>query len=141
MKKSCKDCLREGIVTNRPAPHPGPRCTSHHRIEKKRRKLCASEKRVEANFGLTPEQYDAIYEAQGGRCFICRVARGIVKRLAVDHVHSLCDDHPPEQGCPRCVRALLCGPCNQMIGRLGVEALQRAAEVLTDPPARKILHS
>ena len=140
MNKPCKDCLKEGVVTNRPAPHPGPRCTTHHRLEKQRRRLRASEKRVEANFGLFPEQYDAIYEAQGGRCYVCRVARGIVKRLAVDHDHKLCDDHPPEQGCSRCVRALLCGPCNQMIGRLGVEALQRAIEVLTDPPAQRILN-
>ena len=38
-----------------------------------------------------------------------------------------------------CVRALLCGPCNQIIGRLGVEALCRLIQVLTDPPARKWL--
>ena len=65
------------------------------------------------------------------------------KRLAVDHDHTLALEHghDPKVGCIACVRALLCGPCNQTIGRLGVEALCRLIEVLVDPPARKWLRS
>lgn len=137
--KICKDCLTEGVTTARPAPHPGPRCATHHRSVVRQRKARAHERRTEANFGITGDQYWLLYEAQDGRCFICQWARGVTKRLAVDHDHKLCSDHPAEQGCVKCVRALLCGPCNQMIGRLGVEALLRAIEVLTDPPAPKLL--
>lgn len=137
--KQCKECMAEGITTLRPAPFPGPRCSTHHRLVTRHRKARAHERRTEATFGITGEQYWGLYELQGGRCYICRWARGAVKRLAVDHDHQKCDHHPRDQGCPACVRALLCGPCNQMIGRLGVEALERAITVLTDPPAQKFL--
>lgn len=137
--KTCKDCLAEGVTTLRPTPHPGPRCVTHHREVTRQRKARAHERRTQATFGITGEQYWELYEAQGGRCYICQWARGAVKRLAVDHDHDRCDNHPPDQGCIRCVRALLCGPCNQMIGRLRVDALQRAIIVLTDPPAQKLL--
>lgn len=138
--RTCKDCRAEGITTSRPAPFSGPRCATHHRAVVSRRKARAHERRTEATFGITGEQYWALYEFQGGRCYICQWARGTTKRLAVDHDHKKCgDNHPADQGCPRCVRALLCGPCNQMIGRLGVEALQRAVIVLTDPPAAAVL--
>lgn len=137
--KRCKDCVAEGVATIRPTPFPGPRCSTHHRLFTAARKARAHERRTKATFGITGEQYWAIYQAQGGRCYICQWARGATKRLAVDHDHKKCSDHLPEQGCPRCVRALLCGPCNQTIGRLGVEALQRAITVLTDPPAQDVL--
>lgn len=137
--KICKDCKTEGITSLRPTPFSGPRCTTHHRQVTRERKARAHERRTEATFGITGEQYWELYEAQGQRCYICQWAKGATKRLAVDHDHNRCDTHPSEQGCPQCVRALLCGPCNQMIGRLGVEALERAIVVLTDPPAAKIL--
>ena len=137
----CIDCNKVGRTTPRPAPNPGPRCGQCWRVEKHRRALEAHGHRVEKHFGITGEQYWVIYEAQDGRCAVCRKASGRTKRLAVDHDHKLCDDHPPEMGCPRCVRALLCGPCNKMLGHLDVEALQRAIEVLSDPPAQKILQS
>lgn len=137
----CKDCRAEGVTTLRPAPYPGPRCKTHHLAVTKARRLAAHGKRVEANFGITPLEYWAIYQHQGGVCFICRHATGKTKRLAVDHDHRLAAEHghDPAMGCQRCVRALLCGPCNQTVGRLGIEALSRAIEVLANPPARKWL--
>lgn len=137
--KPCKDCVAEGVTTSRPATYAGPRCATHHRAVQRQRKARAHERRTENTFGITGPQYWALYEAQGGRCYICQWARGATKRLAVDHDHKKCGTHPAEQGCIDCVRALLCGPCNQTIGRLGVEALERAITVLTDPPAAKIL--
>jgi hypothetical protein len=44
-------------------------------------------------------------------------------------------------GCSKCIRALLCAYCNEILGRLDVEALQRLITVLTDPPAQKILRA
>lgn len=97
---------------------------------------------VVRTYGITSEQYQTLYEAQGGVCGICRVARGTVKRLAVDHDHQKARDecdHDPKFGCPNCVRGLLCGPCNQMIGRLPAGALQRAIDYHENPPARQVL--
>jgi hypothetical protein len=144
----CKDCKAEGVTTVRkPAlkrdgsTQPADRCVTHQRALKKRRSSAAHGQRVEKNFGITAEQYWTLYAMQGGKCFMCQWATGATKRLAVDHDHELAlgHDHPPEQGCMWCVRCLLCGPCNQTVGRLGVEALCRGIQVLTDPPARKWL--
>lgn len=148
--KRCKDCVAEGIdpkgarkLAMKPDGQlqPGPRCITHHRARKRHLRDVAHGRRLESNFELTPEQYWALYALQGGKCFGCRRATGKTKRLAVDHDHELAAEHghPPEKGCIRCVRALLCSPCNQIIGRLGVEALCRLIQVLTDPPARKWL--
>ena len=136
--KPCKDCVAEGITTKRPAEKPGPRCVTHWRAVVNARKYSAHARRLENNFGISDEQYWRIYESQDGRCYICQRATGKTKRLAVDHDHDLCE-HDPKVGCPQCIRALLCGPCNQMVGRYRVDALQRAIIVLTDPPAQRIL--
>lgn len=128
---TCVDCIAEGITTKRPI-HSGvlkPRCSTHARAEKQRAKLAAHGRVVEATYGITGEDYWKLYAAQNERCAICRVARGVTKRLAVDHDHNTGE-----------VRGLLCGPCNQMIGRLGTEALLRAARYLEDPPARSVLN-
>lgn len=109
----CKDCRAEGITTWRSAPHPGPRCTSHWNAEKRRRRLHAAGRRVLANFNISPEQYDALKAIQGGRCAICQRATGAAKRLAVDHDHTCC---PGPTSCGQCVRGLLCGPCNDLLG-------------------------
>lgn len=139
----CIDCAAEGIKRSRSAPYGGPRtprCATHWKALVRQRKSNAHSRRIEKGFGITSDQYWKIYEAQGGTCAICQRATGKAKRLAVDHEHHRegCE-HPPEQGCPKCVRALLCSPCNVAIGRLGIAALYRAIEVLVNPPARKVL--
>ncbi len=129
--KPCKDCTDEGVETKRPAPHPGPRCTTHHRLVLKERRAKNHERQVQATYGLGPGDYERLFEAQGRRCAItgCR-ATGKVKRLAVDHDHKSGE-----------VRGLLCGPHNQVIGynRDSPEAFRSLAEYLEDPPARRVL--
>ena len=128
--RKCKDCITEGILTVRKAPHPGPRCATHHRALRRYRSSAGHAKYVEATYGITGEQYQALYEAQGGRCFICRRATGANKRLAVDHDH--------ETGV---VRGLLCRSCNRDVlghARDDVEFFHRAIEYLTDPPAVRL---
>ena|SRR5208283_4415753 len=55
-------------------------------------------------YGLTPEDYNAMYEAQGGKC-----ANAACKRPAeyIDHCHST-----------DVVRALLCKQCNFALGMI-----------------------
>jgi hypothetical protein len=127
-KPACKDCGS----TTRPLPFAGPRCTTCHRARRKATSASSHERRVQAQYNLPPGGYEALYEAQGRRCAICQVATGKTKRLAVDHDHSCCKG---KTSCGRCVRGLLCGPCNQMIGRLPMGSLERAIKYLKYPPA------
>lgn len=79
-----------------------------------------------SRYGLTPEQYWALYEAQGGACYICQRATGKVRRLAVDHDHVT-----------GYVRGLLCKPCNSILAHLRDDwhAAQRVVAYLVAPPA------
>jgi hypothetical protein len=82
---------------------------------------------VERTYGITSEMLRVLHEYQGGRCWICQVADGTAKALATDHNHRTGE-----------VRGLLCGPCNQMLGRLrdSPVAFFRAALYLIWPPSR-----
>jgi hypothetical protein len=141
----CTDCKTENVTTVRPiAPHCGPRtplCATHKRLRRQRIRKRAHELSVQKHYGITGTEYWSIYLAQDECCAICRRATGRAKRLAVDHDHKKCQNHPPEMGCHRCIRGLLCGPCNELIGRYGVESLLRAVEYLRNPPARGILNT
>jgi hypothetical protein len=67
-------------------------------------------------YGLTPERWQAMFNAQGGRCGICRsLPRDGGKRLCIDHDHSCCPR--PNRSCGRCVRGLLCQRCNSGLER------------------------
>lgn len=121
-QKRCKDCAPD---SKRPAPHPGPRCVTHHRAVKKARKATAHEKRVQDTYGLAPGEYELLYQLQGGRCAICQRATGATRRLSVDH------DHKTGR-----VRGLLCRPCNTMLGhaRDVIDFFVRAIQYLSSPP-------
>lgn len=133
MTRQCKECGGG----NRPAPHPGPRCATHHREELARRRKAAHDRRLAQVYSITPEVYVALYRLQGGHCAICERATGARKRLAVDHDHSCCDG---PTSCGKCVRGLLCKMCNQMLGRMrdDPEAFKRAADYLRHPPSRDL---
>lgn len=53
---------------------------------------------LRANYGITKADYDAMHEAQAGRCYLCGRDG---TRLCVDHNHDTGD-----------VRKLLCNTCN-----------------------------
>lgn len=139
--KLCKDCVNEGIGARaRPAPHPGPRCVTHDREVRKARRVRSRAQYVERVYSITEAQYQALYEAQGGVCAICRRARGTGrKRLAVDHDHTCCNGHV---SCGRCVRSLCCGPCNKLLGHIrdDLETAERILLYLIDPPGRRLLN-
>jgi hypothetical protein len=54
-------------------------------------------------YGITKQEYDALFNAQNGRCAICK-RPPTVRRLAVDHRHK--DGK---------VRGLLCWKCNKFV--------------------------
>ncbi|MET7939618.1 endonuclease VII domain-containing protein [Streptomyces sp. NPDC005302] len=67
-------------------------------------------------YGITVEQYDDMLDAQHGVCAVCGAADPAGKELAVDHDHACCPE--PAKSCGKCVRGLLCWPCNVGIGHL-----------------------
>lgn len=69
---------------------------------------------MKRKYGITPEQYQAMYKAQEGLCGICRQSETQLhpkthapKALAVDHCHDF--GH---------VRELLCSRCNTTLGKV-----------------------
>lgn len=72
-------------------------------------------------YGLTEQDYFKIYDAQKGLCAICgkpetSVSRGNKnkpRRLSVDHNHACC---PTQKSCGKCIRGLICGRCNSVLG-------------------------
>jgi hypothetical protein len=69
-------------------------------------------------YGLSQQRYLTLLSCQDGLCAICGKTNTNGKYLSVDHDHSTGE-----------VRALLCNPCNLMIGnaRENTETLRRAA--------------
>ena len=90
----------------------------------KRDKVRRKYLKIKQQYGLTPEQYDSMYAAQGGKCAICgRHQSTLTKGLAVDHDH--------ESGK---VRSLLCGLCNTALGNMNDDPglLRKAADYLEE---------
>lgn len=130
----CKDCP-PGL--SRPAPYPGPRCASCHRTVRKARRDAAHGNYLIKTYNMTPDDYWALYDFQGGKCYLDRRATGKTKRLAVDHDHKCCPTTPT---CGRCTRGLVCGTCNKTFGHLrdDPEAFERGADYLRDPPMERM---
>lgn len=134
VSRRCKDCAAEGVTSRRKAPYPGPLCTTHNRKRREARRSYDHGRRLQAVYNITAAEYNEIYEYQDGRCFICQRATGKSRKLSVDHKH--------EQDGGGWIRGLLCGPCNRdVLGHLrdDVEALQRAIDYLTHPPALDVI--
>jgi hypothetical protein len=104
-------------------------------------RLAAHGQRTQSRFGLSPENYEKLYLFQGNACIGCGRAKGNregaagKKNLAVDHDHTCC---PGPTSCGRCVRMLLCGPCNDVLAhfRDDPKALRRLADALENWPSR-----
>lgn len=75
--------------------------------------------------GISVEKYIEMYNRYNGKCWVC------LSREAeqIDHNHNCCSG---KAGCPKCVRGLLCGPCNRMLGHADDDSgvLQRAIDYL-----------
>ena len=110
----CKECInaerREKFGNGRWAKQPSEPLES------------SRARRLRYEYGITPDDYDAMYNYQCGRCAICGTHQNeLAGRLNVDH------DHETGQ-----VRALLCGHCNRGLGMYydDPELMEIAAEYL-----------
>lgn len=64
---------------------------------------------LKKNYGITLAQYNALLTSQNGVCAICQKLCTSGMALSVDHIHGTN---------PAIVRGLLCGNCNNALGRL-----------------------
>lgn len=76
---------------------------------------CSRNKGIEKRYGLTAEAWNAMFERQGHSCAICHVETPNGRSWMVDHDHACC---PGQKTCGKCVRAILCHPCNITVGYL-----------------------
>jgi hypothetical protein len=94
--------------------------------------------RLETEYSLTPAQYQALYVAQGGRCYVCK-RKSPSRPLAPDHDHNTGE-----------IRGLLCPDndwgCNlKIVARADsypggpIAFAINLLEYFRDPPARKVL--
>jgi hypothetical protein len=98
------------VKTHCPRNHPydatNTRWYTHPKTGRTQRvcKACAAEKsrRFRLNrYGISVEEWDTIFDRQGGLCAICKV----------NPIRDLDHDHKTGE-----VRGLLCNPCNQGLG-------------------------
>lgn len=118
--KPCSRCGKEKILQDF---YPSPRnflgreaeCKKCALARRKERRLSDHGKSLnrerknalKRKFGISPEDYDAMYDAQEGVCAIChREEASPNRRLAVDHCHTTGK-----------IRGLLCWPCNAALGK------------------------
>jgi hypothetical protein len=88
---------------------------------------CLYSWRIKGKYGITPDEYVAMLEQQGGGCSICGVRQSQLWRetwrqpLVIDHCHGSGK-----------VRGLLCDHCNRGLGQFRDDPalLHRAAEYL-----------
>ncbi len=85
--------------------------------------------RLKKSYGISPEEYDTLYNTQKGLCSICgepettKTRSGNIRRLAVDHNHITGQ-----------IRGLLCYTYNRAIGLFkdSISIVTSALEYLTD---------
>lgn len=73
-----------------------------------------------AAYGLTPERFDEMLAEQGNACAMCREPFKEGRPIVVDHDHSCCDTKL--RSCGKCVRGLLCHPCNIALGQIELKS-------------------
>lgn len=88
--RRCKSCdSKRASVWNKANPH--------------KRRIVSRRNKLKTQYGITPEQYDAMVLAQDSKCSICFKKT----KLVIDHDHSTGK-----------IRELLCNNCNGGIGYL-----------------------
>jgi hypothetical protein len=116
IKSKCKKCL---------APDKARRERYRYKYDEAYRTKKIERDRNRVRHGMTSAERQALKDSQNGLCACC----GAAEATEVDHDHKCC---PGRFGCSLCVRAMLCGPCNSMLGHAGdsIERLNKGAEYL-----------
>ena len=84
----------------------------------------------ERMFNLSLADYNKLFDLQNGLCLGCYRHQSTLKRpLSIDHNHTCC---PTKRSCGKCIRGLLCNPCNVVLGHVkdNIITLRRLADYL-----------
>lgn len=102
----------------------------------KRCRTCTRAASLWSRYGLTLQAYEALLAEQGGGCRICSRPPDGLYSLHVDHDHTCCSAR--KNSCGKCIRGLLCSPCNTALGLLMDDParLRAAADYLERGRAR-----
>jgi recombination endonuclease VII len=86
-----------------------------------------------SSYGLTPEQFDRLLDAQQRTCGMCHEPFEEGQLIHIDHDHACC--RGKSRSCGECIRGLLCHTCNIALGHIERRyAMARA--YLDSPPVR-----
>jgi len=120
--KPCKDCGKPG----RPAPHPGPRCATHHRAIVKVRKARERDGRILRLYGVTPEESAAPLSK--------------ARQPDLDHDHKCPICKGSDKACGQCARGFVHGKCNRFIAWIedNIGSASTMAQYLADPPLKRM---
>jgi hypothetical protein len=77
--------------------------------------------RLKTRYGLTPEQYQELFDRQEGRCAVCKRHQSeLTSKLVIDHCHQTKE-----------IRSLLCSYCNlRVVGKLRRDTIQSVYDYL-----------
>jgi nitrate/TMAO reductase-like tetraheme cytochrome c subunit len=141
----CSNCYSKWLLARDPAFKERQRQNTRDWVAKNQDKYRAGRKAWKAKqdkqyirdkvrfrrFGITPEQYKAMLDAQGGTCAICHRPPKAGRALAVDHNHDTVQESDE-------IRGLLCFRCNFGLSFFSEDAniLDRAAEHVRNGAAR-----
>lgn len=117
-RSRCKHCMTKDSQRwnrNNPEKHKAIYRKHNHRLNLRKR------------FGITVEEFDALFSACSGVCGICRNPESRDRRLSLDHDHKTGE-----------LRGFVCSKCNLLIGGAKDDAalLRAAAEYLDKPPLK-----
>jgi len=112
-QSKCKDCSRS--YSKKYAEDNPERMSRNNALWRRNHPDYARAWSLKRRYHLTLEQFDALLEKQGG-CAICGRDTPDAHGWQVDHDHSCC---PSGYSCGKCVRGILCAPCNKGLGHFG----------------------
>lgn len=94
--------------------------------------------KLKSKHGMRPDQWNALYEQQDGRCYLClQPLSDDLTEIDIDHDHRCCG---PKRSCALCRRGLACHGCNTGAGffgdspermRIAADNLERAQAAVT----------
>jgi|SRR5665213_3065796 len=84
----------------------------------------ARARKLKHYYNITSEDYNKMLLMQEYRCALCMKHQDELKlALGIDHNHDCC---PGDKSCGKCIRGLLCNPCNVDLGRYEILIRQAA---------------
>ena len=124
-RKKCSEC-EEWLELSQfgPMTRAGDGLRSHCRP-------CGRFRSLKFKYGISRTEFERLLAKQGDACAICRSPKPGGRNWCIDHDHSCCATDVLRCG-GKCVRGILCDPCNNGLGRFqdSSKILRSAADYL-----------